>query len=119
LMGAEGGGSSTCLGFRCLETTIKSGNKTCRSYSSTIVATLSQPTYSTRHCNPLNLGLSLKTHISCVVVSLKVITKARKDSKTLITSSTILTYIISNFVSNSPHTMEGLVMYELNNLCAS
>jgi hypothetical protein len=32
LMGVEGGGPSTCLGFRCLETTTKSGNKTCWSY---------------------------------------------------------------------------------------
>jgi len=29
LMGAKGGGPSTRHGFRCLETTTKSGNKTC------------------------------------------------------------------------------------------
>ncbi len=61
------------------------------------------PTYSMMPCNALNLGSSWKTHILCVPATLKVTTKVKKGSNTLITSSAILPYKISNSTSNSPH----------------
>ncbi len=68
---------------------------------------------------PFKPWIELKNaHVVCSS-SIKGHSKSHKDSNTLITSSTILLYKISNFVSNSPHTTEGLVTYEFNNLCAS
>jgi hypothetical protein len=62
-----------------LETTTKSGNKTCWSYFSTNVPTLFWLMYSMMHYNPSNLGSSWRAHILCVARTLKVIIKPKKD----------------------------------------
>ncbi len=118
LMGVEER-PSTLLGFKCLEITTNSGNKTCWSYSSTTITLLSQPTYSMIQYNNLNLGLSWRVHILCATITLKVIAKDRKGSNTSITLGTIIPYKISNFVSNFHTSMEGLMIYDLNTFYSS
>lgn len=68
--------------------------------------------------NPLKLGSSRRVHIFCAIATLKVITKAIKSFNTLITSNAILPYKCPTLRQILYTSMEGLVMYELDSLCA-